>query len=604
MVDSISRREVNGLRQTSWLRLLLVILGYMLLTVVFTRPIAWKTGDGFVANLPADGDGSYPFNPYHLQNCLENGTDCRRTDLQCFPIGNSLALNTNMPIPSLLAVMWGNTTKGLNIILLLNCFLVAFGGYKFARLFVQSDVLAFVVGALFAFWMGRSAHLWHGHANLMFAAPLPFAMYALHRAWPNLFADELPLGGFKLPWFAAFVGLTMVTALHDFILAGFIVIYVGLMVLVLVYRTCLFQRRWFWQLLVLIAFVVLVDQLTQWMLRWGFDNNAATYFSGSLKHFFYPHPVSELYARTVFGDSTEVITESGFDIGRVMFGGVALMLFALSVVLMRLVKQRGFALGWMLIVFILGVLYTMPLFRWGNGRWIYGPFSFTHFLPMWNENRCPTRLADLLMLLGPLWLMANLERTDWWEGLRLRTRIFLGVGLAVVLLAEHIPRGFFFVEFKNRPAVYSALEKSTEPCAMFVPFGLVDGKKSLGKMWLEPFAYQPMHRRKMYNGFLSRIEQETFDFFKSDSFAIRLVRNEKLEDDLRDTSFVLDTCLYLPLDSAETLKSLQKLQLKQLVVKPGLGSMTVTKYINATLRPYIVQDTMFAEGHRWILLRW
>lgn len=587
-----------------WLRLVWVVLGYLLLTVLFTRPLAWKTGDGYVANLEANGDGSYHFNPYHLKKCLESGSNCLHTDLQCFPVGNSLALNTNMPIPSFGAQLWANSTQGLNIILLLNCFLVAFGGFAYAKLFLRSDVLAFIAGALFAFWIGRSAHLWYGHANLMFAAPLPFALYALHRSFPNLFADSDPLKIIRIKWAGIFIALTVVTIFHDLILAGFIVIYVGLLSVAMFYRLLLHPLKWYWQALVIVGFILLVDQMSQLLQRWGFDPNGAFYFSGSLKNLFYPHPVSALYSWLFFDQDVGAQTRAGFDIGRVMFSGVAFMLFGLIVPIWRIVRKQGIAFPWMLLVLGLGLLYTMPLIRWGNGRWIYGPFSFTHFLGMWNENRCPTRFSDVLMLVGAVWALANLEQTRFWERLAEGKQIIIGMVLCCVLLFEHFPKAFFFVDVENRPSVYKALAESNEPSAMFVPFGLVDGKRSFGKMWLEPFAFQPEHGRKMHNGFLSRIDTTTYNFFANDTFTARLARNQWLLEDLENPKFVFDSTLYLPPDSMAMLASLKKLQLRQIVIKPEMESRPVYPYLLKSILPFIVNDTTFEEGHRWIRLDW
>ncbi len=585
-------------------KLLWVLLGYALLTVVFTRPLAWQTGDGYIANLPANGDGSYIFNPYHLKNCIDAGGDCMHTDLQCFPIGNSLALNTNMPIPSLLAQFWTDTTQGLNIVLLLNCFLVALGGFLYARLWLRSDVLAFVAGALFAFWMGRSAHLWYGHANLMFAAPVPFALYALHRALPQLFAAERPLAGFRWTWALAFAAFSAITALHDLILVGFISIYAALMIVMVGYRLLIFPLKWYWQLVIVIGVVVLMDQWPQWMLRAGFDPNGAYYFSGSLKNFFYPHPVSAFYGQVKFAHDIGAETKSGFDMGRVMFGGILFMVFSGSILGLRLILRKGLALPWMLVLLGLGFLYTMPLIRWGNGRWLYAPFAVTHFFPGWNENRCPTRFADILMLVGPVWAMVNLERTGLWERWSVPMRSSVGLLLALLLLAEHVPQRFFFVEDDARPSVYVALQHSPEPAAMFVPFGLVDGKKAFGQMWLEPFAYQPLHQRKMHNGFLSRIDEQTFALFEDDTFSRRLVRNEWLEVDLKRPEFVMDSSIYAAPDAQTMRASLQKLQLRQIVVKPGMDTTAALRYLDAAIKPFVRKDTMFQEGHRLILLDW
>lgn len=412
------------------------------------------------------------------------------------------------------------------------------------------------------------------------------------------------MDGFMLYWAGIFLALSAVTLFHDLILAGFIVIYVGLLSVLVSYRLMLVNRKWYWQALVLLALVLIVDQVTQVLLRAGFDVNGAFYFSGSLKNLFYPHPVSAFYSFVMFDRDVGAQTKAGFDIGRVMFSGGMFLLFLVLVPTWRLLKKQKLAFPWMLVFLGIGLLYTMPLIRWGNGRWIYGPFSFTHFLSLWNENRCPTRFADVLMLLAPVWVLANLEQTAFWEKLKRPAKTYLGLLLAIVLLFEHVPKRYFFVEFADCPSVYKALERDPEPSVMFLPFGLVDGKKAFGKMWLEPFAYQPQHKRKMHNGFLSRIDSTTYALFENDTFITRLVRNQWLLDDLDNPKFVYDSTLYLVPDSAQTLASLKKFQLKQLVIKPNWKESPALAYIEKTLAPFILRDTTFEEGHRWLILKW
>jgi hypothetical protein len=248
-------------------------------------------------------------------------------------------------------------------------------------------------------------------------------------------------------------------------------------------------------------------------------------------------------------------------------------------------------------------LYTMPLLRWTNGRLFYGPFSLTHFVALWNENRCPTRFMDVLLLIGPVWLMANIEGLHFWKDLRWGMKLMTGMALTTVLLAEHYPKEFQFVDLKRGPAVYAALANSQEESAMFVPFGLVDGKHAFGAMWLEPFAFQPVHGRKMNNGFLSRIDAATWDYFENDTFIVRLVRNQSHEKDTPFPNPEYDPCIYTPTDYSETKKAIEKFRLSQIVIRRDLLKDPVTDFLFASLGPFIVSDTTFAEGHRLIGLR-
>ncbi len=583
--------------------LMLVALGYALLTVLFTRPLAWQAGDGYIANIAVNGDGSYHLTPYFLQKCLAEHTTCLRTDFQCFPIGSSIALNTNMPIPSLMAQVAGDTTTGLNWVLLLNCWLMGLGGYLFARLFIKSPTLAFVAGALFAFWMGRSAHLWYGHANLVLAGTLPFALYALHRAWPQALAPADFLR-FRAGWAAIFGLLAIVTAMHDLILAGFLVVYGCLLGLMLIYRRLLGGRKWYWQVLVLVLMLVAGDRGATWMFDAGFNENLSYYYSGTLNNLFVPHPLSMLYQGIFFHGDLPIATRAGFDIGRVMFMGFGLMAVAGLALIVRLLQRKGVALPWMLVLAVLGLLYTMPLIRWEETQLLKGPFAMTHFIPGWNENRCPTRFMDVVALLFVVWVMANVEGLGFWNRLRRSLQVAVACLLVVALLAEHYPRRFPFVNLEQGPAVYDFLAKRPEQDALFVPFAIADGKSRFGIMWLEPYAFQPVHGRKMLNGYLSRIDDDTRRYFEQDTFMQRLVRTQYLRDDQARPDFQYFPEQYAIPDSAAVLQSLQRFQLHTVVLKPGHADAPEGKFLLQALRPFLVKDTTFAEGHRLLSLRW
>lgn len=213
---------------------------------------------------------------------------------------------------------------------------------------------------------------------------------------------------------------------------------------------------------------------------------------------------------------------------------------------------------------------------------------------------------DVLTLLGSVWVFANLETLSIWERMKPLTRSVVAVLLTVALLAEHLPRSFFFVDLRHGPAVYQRLAESPDPVVMFVPFGVVDGKKAFGQMWLEPYAYQPVHGRKMVNGYLSRIDDDTWKFFEQDTFLTRMVRVSFLRPDTSITTHVLGADVpakLQPPDSVDMLASLRRLQLHQIVIRPGMDHEYVYLYLMQAIRPFIISDKKFPEGHRLIQLR-
>ncbi|HUS16869.1 MAG TPA: hypothetical protein VM536_17875, partial [Chloroflexia bacterium] len=202
-------------------RHLLVLLGYLLVAVAWTWPLAGH----LTTAIPGDGKDGWQnaWNLWWVAQAVLQGRNPFHTDLLFHPIGADLYLHTLQPLNGLLSlpvqVLWG-PVAAYNAVVLAALPLAAWGAYLLAH-----DRLArarsspagwrgamppLVAGLLFGFSPYLAGQLL-SHLNLVSAWGLPFSTLALLRA-----ADAVPPRPAvrSLPWvhISLAVGALVLTA--------------------------------------------------------------------------------------------------------------------------------------------------------------------------------------------------------------------------------------------------------------------------------------------------------------------------------------------------------------------------------------------------------
>ena len=116
-----------------------------------------------------------------------------------------LSLHNYTPFADLLALPfqpWLGVVGAFNVVYLINVALAGFGVFLLVRRLTERDDAAFLAGVVFAlspFLVARSA----AHFSLISAAPLPFFVYWLDRAWSSGRVRDALATGATLAWAAA-----------------------------------------------------------------------------------------------------------------------------------------------------------------------------------------------------------------------------------------------------------------------------------------------------------------------------------------------------------------------------------------------------------------
>jgi len=491
------------------MRVMLLLVFYGLLFVAFTWPLAANFSSSFLA-VPGRDSYTLFWNAWHFREAVASGQNPYHTDWLFYPLGTWLVMHTYTPIIGLVDVLVGNDMLALNLVLLLSYALSGTGAYLLARCWVKSPLLCLLAGLVFAYSPYKLQRL-PEHYNLVLTATVPFYVLAFLRAFAFREGRFLPV---VRSWRAvgACCALGFVTLLSDYY------VLFGLLYFSLAYAAWYWlrigqiqwrgYRAWLWLGVILVASHIII----RFLPALGLAENGM-WWGGDLVAYLMPPPTS----RFVFGEwaarlynNPKVFNMPG-TLENTVFIGYALPLLALVLWALRLARQRppsqrfrdgaGRPLAWVLVIFL---MLTVPTFRiYGHNR-LNLPTAFLHFIPFFNNIRCPTRWIMMVGLLLPIVSFSALEAA-WNNRLRPISQTVLTLALFAVVLFEFWPRPYLRESQASIPQVFKDVAKLPGTSLIPIPLGVQDGDHRVGNMQSEQMFYQTLHRKKMPIGYLARV---------------------------------------------------------------------------------------------------
>jgi len=488
-------------------------LVYGLLFFFYSGPLGREFSSAFVGDTHGDAN-QYVWNAYNFQRQLAAGANPFRTTLLLYPAGIGLWLHTYTPVLGLLNVLLRQEILAVNVGLLASFVLSGVGAMRLAGRWLRSPVLCLLVGFVFAYSPYKLAH-WPAHYHLLLTATVPFYIVA--------FLNGFAFGPGQRPrvrrW-PAVVGcavLLLVTLLSDYYtLAGLVYFSVG-------------YAAWFWlrladidwrrprPWLVLLAVAVAGHVASRLLSLNGVPDNAGFWWGGDLAGYLVP-PLGNRWLATPATDA--LWGSSRFNmpgsVENVTFMGYALPLLALVLALAR--RGTGTRLAtpsdarpfWALV--LLFFLLTLPAIKLLGHTWLRPVTGLVHFVPFFNNIRCPTRLVLLLTLLLPLATFIGLEQ--WWQARPTVWRPVLVGLLGLLLWLEFQPTAFPLVRVSDVPAVYNQVAALPGASLYPIPVGLLDGYRQVGQFDPAEVFYQTRHHKAQPGGYISRISAATFQVFE------------------------------------------------------------------------------------------
>ncbi|MCB2380005.1 hypothetical protein LGH70_20595 [Hymenobacter sp. BT635] len=498
-----------------------VLLAAVLYAVVFFT-WTWPLGAHFTDAFPAmpHGDASiYVWNVWHFREAVLAGSNPFYTNWLLYPQGASLLMHAYVPIIGLFNLLIGQELLSINLFMLGSYVLSGTGAYLLCRRWVRHPLLCWLAGLVFAYSPYKLLRL-QGHYNLVLTATVPFYILAFLRAF-EWEAGQLWPRVKSWPAVALCGGLGLLTLLSDYY------VLFGLLYFSLAYALWFWlrlehinwrrPRTWLW-----LAVGVAGSHFAIRLLRLaGPPDNGGFWWGGDVAGYLAP-PAASRYLDFAWAQrlhSNPAVFNTPNSIENVMFLGYTLPLLGLLLVFWpgraasaRRLDAAGRPLAWVLLFF---VLLTLPGLRIFGKNLLNLPTSILHFIPFFNNIRCPTRWVMVVGLLLPIVVFAALEA--WWQP-RLSRGLQWSLGLLLLgcVALEFWPQSLPVYAATELPAVYKAAARQPGTTLLPLPVGLLDGHRQLGIVQPEIFFYQTRHRKKLPAAYFSRIAQERFQEFEQD----------------------------------------------------------------------------------------
>lgn len=564
----------------NWLRLVLLLTFYGLLFVVFTWPLAANCGSSFLV-VPKSDSYVFYWNVWHFREALLHGQNAYFTDWLFFPRGSGLVMHTYTPIMGLLNVVLANAPLAINAVLFLSYALSGAGAYLLARRWVKSSLLCLLAGFVFAYSPYKLERL-PEHYTLVLTATVPFYILLFLRAF--IFEE-----GRWLPAVRSWRAVAGCLALGLFTVFCDYYVLFGLIYFSLLYAAWFWfrmgrirwqeRRSWLWLGGVLVSSHIIIRLLR----RFGVDDNSGFWWAGDVVSYFTP-PANSRFLHGPWAErllhNAKVYTMPG-SIENTVFIGYALPLLALVLWAGRVAGRRpasqrfadvqGRPLAWVLLVFL---LFTVPSLRIYGHEQLNLPTAFVHFIPFFNNIRCPTRWSMMVGLLLPILTFSALEAA--WNGRQLpASQAAWSVLLAAVVLLEFWPRSYQRVSLASIPPVYSVVAALPGTTLIPIPLGIRDGFKQTGVMLPEQMFYQTLHHKKLPTGYISRLPAEYFASLDQEPVLHALLQLQSHPD----------TVLLAPPGSVQVQAFLRAYAPAAFVISPDYRNRPVHQYLRQLLQP-------------------
>ncbi|MCB2409189.1 hypothetical protein LGH74_14455 [Hymenobacter sp. BT178] len=494
-----------------------MFLVYSLLFVAFTWPLATHFTTSFVG--PGGGDANqYVWNAYNFQQQVAAGHNPWFTPRLLYPVGSSLVMHTYTPIMGLANVVLRHNILAVNLCLWLSFTLSAVGAYRLCARWVTNPVLCLLAGVAFAFTPYKLAHL-PEHYHLLLTAPAPFYIYAFleafsfapGRLWPRVRRWSQVL---------LCVVLGLLTLLSDYYtlfgLLYFSVGYAAYYTLSIGRISWRRPRTW----LVLTAVFVVGHIASRLLKLAGVPDNDGFWWGGDVAGYLLP-PLNNRWLGT---PATAALQQSDIfsmpgSVENVMFMGYALLV--VLVLSLCLPRQRQQAVAehpeWQPLpaLLLLFFLLTMPELQIFGKNILRLPTGLLHFVPFFNNIRCPTRHVSYVALLLPLVAFVPLDRwlrAHWaW-----RSQLAGAAVLLLVVLVEYQPNPMPLQTVAQVPRVYREAASLPGAGLFTIPFGLLDGYRQLGRVNPDELFYQTFHHKALSSAYISRVPAAAFASFDHD----------------------------------------------------------------------------------------
>jgi hypothetical protein len=557
----------------------LVALSFLGVALVQTWPLALHASTD-ITGLAGGDAGVYLWNIWHFRHrILDLGASpFLTTGILAAGETTNLALHNYSVFADLVAMplqSFASVVTSFNVVYVLNVALAGLGMFLLAHRVTGRVAEAWLAGLMFAwapFLVARGA----SHFSLAAAAPLPFFLYWLDRAWSDGRARDAAAAGATVAWafycdpyYAVYTAMLCgvyvanrflncervegtrrthrTVRIIDSMMAAILVVAVGLVI----------ATRTLYTPMLLLAVLLLARVTLRWRVRVSWPPlpprvvrlgvtlaaSAAILLAPELHALALMTTNDQLVSVPVLWRSSapgvdalaflipnpnHVIAPSfvrswlagqpgGFDENVASLSYVAM---AVVVVAWRRAGLKPVGL-WLAVTLGFASIALGPFLKVAGARTFFPtPWALGRYLPIIGEARMPQRFSVLVFLgLTVLFAAGLVAIGRRWPDRRRAVLAVVGLALAIELWPA--PRQLFAADV---PGVFHVVASDARPLRILeLPFGIRDGLSSLGNFSASSQFYQTLHTKDLIGGYVSRLDEGTKRAYRNEPVTRALI---------------------------------------------------------------------------------
>ncbi|MBU2541764.1 MAG: hypothetical protein KJ593_07665 [Candidatus Omnitrophica bacterium] len=483
----------------------LVLIGYLILTVFFTYPLAANFSRAIVGD---KGEAAlFLWNLWWVKFALlDLKTNPFYTDYIFYPQGINLALheftflNGLMSIP--LQLLFGLTIS-YNIIAVLSFVLSGLGAYLLINYLTRNKLASFIGGIIFAFCPYKFVHLL-GHMDLVTTQWIPFYILFLIRMTKE--KEARLYNGILAGLFLLFNALS---AYYYFvfliIFTGFYLVYVRLSDRKLILNS-LFLKNF---LALIITFFILFLPILISSISYTIKEGRTE--PRGLKEALY---AADLFSFFVSSDQHFLMGRYlGFNSGEKMafLGFTVIILTVLAII--KFYKKREVKFWSLTLIIFLLLSLGLYLHVGGRKTIVPLPFFIIYFFPLIKNLRAPGRFIIMAILncaiLSSFFLSFIFDRLK-----KASQKTFVALAVIALISFEYLSK--IPMQYTKAPSVYEHIREDEEDITVLeIPLGWQNSFQLLGADSTYIMYFQTIHEKRTFGGLVSRFPDNRVDYYSN-----------------------------------------------------------------------------------------
>lgn len=468
----------------------------------------------------ADDAKIYQWNTWHFAHQIKEGNSIFYTDYICTPKGTSLWMHAYTLWFGMLNLFLNDIELSINLGIAIQLVVAFIGFYFLAKRFVMRPYFAGVVAYISVFNTYILAKV-GVHYNLVLIGLLPFLLLLIFK----LFSVENNSIRIHKKYFIWFLLLLILAFFMDYYVVFYAMAFLAVYLLWYGMLSKWFDT-WNWKKTSLVVMLFGMGHVLLRGLRIsGFDERGAVWGSADFRLLFSPSSNSENLKEWVIQDIPNTLNDNKIFIG---FGVIVYLIVALTFFYSSFRQDRE--ARFFLFSSVVFLLVTLPVIKIAGKDLFYNFTAIVHYIPFVNNVRAPDRFILLFFISASLFIcrlvfLETYHTSDW--------RKYVGFSLSILVLSflDHSQQKMKPVQ---QPQASVLLQNCKDKTVLMLPFGIRDGYQSFGDFDENQALLQTQYAFKMPSGYLSRLHDETWKFYTTNTFYKNLV---ELQEDKSVSDF-------------------------------------------------------------------